>query len=227
MISYIFQIGIVFITFQGLWWVFLFVIKLIVGAADVERVQRIEKLLKPVSLVLLTALAAVKSIEFLEKGELMLGTYVYPALGAVLLYLYLMEKVRSKKARFTFVNGRLQVVSEKQSRSDQLIVYCLIALYGVFVFMPYTVQNPFTSWLGTTINDLYDTPVIGWIIGLLGVFFLLRMIFMGIALVAKLFSRVDQHRQQRAEAKENDFVDYEIVEDDDEEPQDRGNLLGQ
>lgn len=230
MIAYIFEIGIVFITFHILWWLFLFLIKQIVGGDQPKRIEQIETMLKPISLVILTALAAVKSIEFIEPKDAAWVQYVYMAVGAFLLYSYLLEKMRKGKAKMKVVNGRIQVERVQQSGLDKIILYSLVGLFFLFTIVPTTVTNPFTTGLGQVIKDIYDTPIIGWVIGFMGVFFLIRMIFMGIITIGQMVRKVtptpppnDPTRDPSADS--DGFVDYEIIEDEDEEPENRGNLL--
>jgi hypothetical protein len=226
LISYIFEIGIVFITFHLLWWLFLFFIKQLMGVDKQAQLAKAEAILKPVGLVILTALAGIKTLEFIAKSDLSFAMGLYLGLGAFLLYTYLLEKMRKGKAKMAFVQGRIQVDQVKQSKSDKIIVYGLIALFFLFVLLPQTVVNPFTTGLSKIINDVYETPIIGWIIGFGGVFFLARMVIMGIATIGQLFRKIsNQQPPNQQKTDDGGFVDYEIVEDDEPEPDDRGNRL--
>jgi hypothetical protein len=226
LIAYIFEIGIVFITFHGLWLLFLFLIRQVMGVERQAQLAKTEAILKPVGLVILTALAAIKTIEFIELSGKSWSLGLYVGLGAFLLYTYLLEKMRKGKAKMAFQQGRLQMEQVKQSTSDKIIVYALIGLFFLFVLMPQTVVNQFTTGLSEVIKDIYETPVIGWIIGFMGVFFLLRMVVMGIATIGQLIRKVSN--QPPANQQNNDdgeFVDYEIVEDDEPDSQDNGHRL--
>lgn len=210
-----------------LWLIFLFIVKQLLGVNRQAQINKTEAVLKPIGLVILTALAGMKTQEFILKSDLSWAIGLYTALGAFLLYTYLLEKMRKGKAKMTFVNGRPQITQIKQSTSDKIILYALVALFFLFVTMPQTVINPFTTGLSQVINDIYETPIIGWIIGFMGVFFLLRMAVMGIATIGQLFRTISNQDPVTApnNNNEDEFVDYEIVEDDEPESEDKGHRL--
>lgn len=223
--GFIFHIGIVFITFHIIWWLFMFVLKGFLGREKTGRIKSVENLLKPISLVLLAAVAALKAHEFVEDSSAPWHIYVYAAIGVFLLLAYLIEKMRKSPVQIRINNGRIDVGHSTQSTSDKVLLGIISALFILFIVRPELVRNPFTLWLSQAIHDIYETPVIGWVIAIMGAFFLVRMILVAIVSLQNLTGKVKQQQQRRKDGTDSEgFTDYEIVDDDPDEPTD-GPLL--
>ncbi len=226
-LRYIFHLGIVFIIFDLIWWFFIVVLTAAVGREQKAKIENF--VLKPLSYYLLVTAAAVSALSFIEKQESAVSAYTYGIIGLMTLYFYLAGKLRKKRIKIMF-NNVAQNEPPKTTRYDGIFLLLAVGLFVASVFYPPMAKTPVTDWLLQTISDIYDTPVIGWIIGLVGVFFLIRMIIIGITMSNKLIGRLfepgdrkSRQQQQDPYANDGEFVDYEVVEDDDDdEPTNNG-----
>ena len=181
------------------------------GRERVALATRVERILKPAGLLLLVILAALKASEFVKEAAAPWAIWVYGIIGALLVYAYLLEKMRKGRLNVKFQGGRLNVDRPEQGLYEKVFLYTLTALFVFFLIKPEFVDNVFTRAISDSIKSLYEKPVIGWVIGFIGVFFLLRMIVVGLATVSQLFSKVS--KQPNEQRPSDGFDDYEIVED--------------
>ena len=70
------------------------------------------------------------------------------------------------------------------------LVGLTLIFYASSFNYPLLIDNSINQWFLESINDFYDTIIIGWIIGCIGFFFLVNMIFKGINATGFLFQTI-------------------------------------
>jgi len=117
------------------------------------------------------------------------------------------------RAVMNFERKRVQVM-----RFDGYLLIGSVALFLVTLALPDIAANPVNNGFRTFIDNVYKTPVIGWIVGLGAVFYMLHIIFKGLRttdyLVNLLFYPNRVRRGSAAMAGQEDdaeYVDYEEI----------------
>ncbi len=227
LIYYIFHIGIVFIIFHFIWRLFVFAVKQAYGPNNRKGALKLERMLKPVSMVLLTAVAAMKAHEFVKIATADWAIYVYAATGAFLVHAYLLERVRKLPEMHFSLKGGLEInLLVEPTLTDKVLHWVCPVLFIVFIAFPEWVTNAFTVGLSNYISDIYNIPVIGWVIALMGFFFLVRMVLAALNTFSHIFKQVSpQADKSKKSDNREEFTDYKIVEEDAPDSNPSGNQL--
>lgn len=173
-------------------------------------------LLKAGSMYFLAALTATLTIPTQKVS--------YAIIGGLVLYSYLSGKLERQRITFQ-INNRFQQFGKTDNlKIEGMLLLLTMIFYGFAIAYPQLAVNKATHWFYTSINSIYDTPVIGWIIAVIGVFFLISMIFRSIVTTNKLLNMLagnapvsGNNADKSRDADDDGFTDYEIVEDDEEE----------
>lgn len=183
-----------------------------------------EHLLKSVNHFLIATLAASfalnKSIEDGVNGS----GYIVATL--IMLYLYMVGKLERRQMIFQMQQGfggqMKSMIRPINYRVGMIYMGLTLVFYSVCIFYPQIVHNGFTQWFYQSIQDFYDTPIIKWILMVVGFFFLLNILFRGLIQTQKLINGItNPNASNNNDEFPNDngddgFVDYEVVEEDEE-----------
>lgn len=184
--------------------------------AFVTEVGKTEKyILRLTQAYFLASMTAIATIDFgLDhnvKAPFLIAT------GIVVLFLYLLSKIeqRKKMMQFSMQFNRNEIKFSKSNlKYDVFIAVLTVAFYVVAIFYKPMVKNVANDWVYNAINNIYETPIIGWIIGLIGVFFIFSIFIKG--LVALQLISGQMNNLFTGNKSDDDFVDYEEVEEDQE-----------
>ena len=167
-------------------------------------------------------LASVSALATINYSQTYDSHFVLMITGVVVLFLYLINKIeqRRKMMQFSFQMNR-DVVNFNSStlKYDVLIAFATVILYIFSVYNPPIVESAINNWLFEAINSLYNAFFIGWIIGILGVFFIISIFFKGLVsfqLIYRQFSEMINGKTKPAFDEKEGFTDYEIVEEETE-----------
>ncbi len=211
MLSFAFFLGVVFITFNFLWSLFTFVLGAFIG-----EVGKTEKyILRITQAYFLASMTALATIDF--GNEHQSRVIILLATGIVTLFLYLISKIEQRKnmIQFNLQLNRKEIRFSKNNLKYDVLIACLtVSFYGFSVFYLPMVDNVANQWFFETIQNLYATPIIGWIIGFIGIFFIISIFIKGIVAVQLVFDQVGNLFGSNTPKDDDDFVDYEEVEDD-------------
>lgn len=213
LLNFLFSIGIVFIILSFIWGLFMLVLNVFTLG---ERKGVFEEyLLKAVNFYILASLTAMVALE--QSTYYATSHYGYEVAGGIMLYLYLVSKFERQRFKFMVQSGMrgMQMHQEQTSRTaNTVFLVGTLALYITSLGFPEIINNNINQWFITTIRDIYDTPIIGFIIKVIGFFFLLNIIFRGIQqtqlLIAKINNKIEGNSNHKKD--DDDFDDYEIVE---------------
>ncbi len=219
LLKYIFGLGIVFIVFSLIWGFFMFLYRLITGFQSRGRIEIY--IFQLVNLYLLVSLSAMQTLEYIEKPQS--PRIFLTIIGMLVLYSYLTGRLERRRLIIQFNNR--QVVQEKPNlAAESLSIIASLVYFSFCLTHPHIMENDVNLWFYGTIREIYDTPVIGWIIGLIGVFFLLIMLIKSVVVTAGLISSFmdilsgNYSRRNRNDDDRHDndggFTDYEEIRDD-------------
>lgn len=219
MINYIFQIGIIYIVFSLIWSFFLLLYNMLVGFRASGGWQTF--LMKGVKTYFLISIVAMFTIIYMRDPHH--SAPLIATVGLLTLYSYLVGRLQQKKMVLQ-INNRFGNFSNSGINAD-LRIESMLIVTGLVYFTVCLYDNsiPFNKvngWFYTTIHDIYETPIIGWIIGFFGILFLLSTILKAILVTAMFINNfqaiISGNKNKRNDNNSNDsndeFTDFEIME---------------
>ena len=191
-LSYIFFLGIIYIVFSIIWFFIALLPKYAFGNKENNTQNTIlNYTIKAAQFYFLASLTAIKALEFILKENIdpKQGP-LYIIIGGIVLYLYLAGKLERSKMMFQFRSNLGGENSQNTSKYEPHLVGLTLIFYTISFNYPLLIENPINQWFLESINDFYNTVIIGWIIGIIGFFFLINMIFKGINATGFLFQTI-------------------------------------
>ncbi len=215
MFKFAFLLGIVFICFNIIWFLFSTLLKAILG-----KTGNVEKYILRISQsYFLASVAALATINYSCPIYSIGGLVV---LGSIILFLYLINKIEQRRKVMQFnmqLNKDYVSFNSSTLKYDVIIAILTVCFYIYASYYPSCVQNGVNDWLYASINSLYNAFFIGWIIGIIGVFFIISIFmkgFISFQLIYRQFSEMINGKKAPAFDENEGFTDFEIVEEDDE-----------
>lgn len=196
--KYIYYLGIVYVVFSLIWFFIAQGLKLILRSGREEQPWE-GYVLKSIQYYFIASLTLLKASEYLQqKPELYQNPALLYILGGIVLYLYLYGKYeRTKqfsglKATFSMMrNGKVSTIStEEKTKYEPHIIGVIILFYLISVQFPVLVDHKLNFWFLNNINDFYNTFLIKWILGIIGFFFMISMVFKGLSATGELIQIV-------------------------------------
>lgn len=180
--KYIFFLGIIYIVFSIIWFFIALLPKYILGSKQ-ENTQNtvLNYIIKAAQYYFLASLTAIKALDYIieENIDQSQGP-LFVVIGGIVLYLYLAGKLERNKMMFQLQSNLTNAKSGSSLKYEPHLVGLTLILYAVsFSYLP-LIQHPINEWFLASIDDFYNTIIIGWIIGFIGFFFLISMVFKGI-----------------------------------------------
>lgn len=136
-------------------------------------------------------------------------------LAAVVLLTYFLGKMEQKQMQMRFfqmgMNGmQLNRKTTYNQRAEIAVIIIALLIYSCFWFKPELAYNPLSIWFHTSITDIADTPVFGFIFKIIGFFFMLTIIFRFVNAFTQLINgnRVSSNGVNQ---KNDDFDDFEEI----------------
>ena len=214
MISYIFHIGIIYIVFSLIWTFFLLIYNLFVGFTQSNSWQTF--VIKSVKTYFLISILAIYTIHFMRDPR-----YSAPfiaTVGLLTLYSYLVGRLQ-RKQMILQINNRMGNFGNAGQNADMRLEMILVALgliyFTICLFDHSLPFNKINNWFYRAVNDIYETPVIGWIIGFFGILFLISVLVKAFLATALFIQRITAGNKPNDRDKNNnnndDYTDYEII----------------
>lgn len=214
MFQFAFLLGIVFICFNLIWFLFSSLLKLVLG-----KTGEVEKYILRVSQSYF--LASVSALATINYGEHFYSLNVLVILGSVILFLYLINKIEQRKKMMQFnmqLNKDYVTFNSLNLKYDIIVAILTVIFYVYAVYSPSCVQNGVNDWLYEAITNLYNMFFIGFVIGIIGVFFIISIFikgFVSFQILYNQFSEMINGKKATAFDETEGYTDYEIVEEDD------------
>lgn len=203
-----FRIGVILAIFGFLWGIVQLVLMLFTGSSQQQRT-----LLLSVKYFFLGQVLALFCYD--QSTELSLqGTSV--VISALLLAFYFIQKAQNRQKKnvlFSMVRNGMpvqQATTPNKAIEIGLIVWGMVC-FTVFVLFPEYAENGITDWFKSSIIDLEDAPIFGFIFKIIGFFFLLNLIFKTIQSIQVLVSGKRPIEDPINQRDDDDFDDYEEI----------------
>lgn len=181
LLNYIFFLGIIYIVFSIIWFFIALLPKyVLVNKENNTQNTILNYTIKAAQFYFLASLTAIKALDFINENIESNQGPLYIIIGGIVLYLYLAGKIERSKMMSQLRSNLGNSNSSNVSKYEPHLIGLTLILYAIsFNYLP-LIQNPINQWFLESINDFYDTIIIGWIIGIIGFFFLISMVFKGI-----------------------------------------------
>jgi len=214
MIEFAFLLGVVFISFNLIWVFFTFLLKQILGATG-----NVEKyILRITQGYFLASVTALATLNYEESSDS--NSRIYLIVGAFVLFFYLINKMeqRKKRLQFSMQFNREQVNFKPENlKFDILIAIVTVGLFVVSYLNPNAVQTPINIWIFTQIESILGAFFIGWIIKVIGVFFIIGIFFSGINTIQTVYNQLSNMingKSKNTSGNSEEFTDFEFVEEE-------------
>lgn len=131
--------------------------------------------------------------------------------GGITLFFYLLGRFRTQQLTFTNRLNKEQIPhTENTKLQQQIFIGSGLLLYFLSITYPDIFYYSFLYRLFDFIHSIYKTPLIGWVIGLIGFFFMLNTVLKSINAFSSFFER--RNKGEEALNDESDkFDDYTEV----------------
>lgn len=223
--SYIFFLGIVYISFSLIWGFFWLLFKLLTLSGSGNRLE--SYILKGLNLYFLSSLTAMKALDYMSGKDMdIVSQRAYLITGAVVLYLYLYGKMERGRFKMQVSGSFRNIRVTHKLKGEEWLIPLALLLYSFSMLYPQILDNRINNWFYQSIGDLYNAPIIGWIIGFVGILFLIGMIFNGLAATGRLFQRIADLISGKpprnggsggfSSGSSETFSDFEVVEEDED-----------
>ena len=191
-LKYIFFLGIIYIVFSIIWFFIALLPKyVLVNKENNTQNTILNYTIKAAQFYFLASLTAIKALDFILKENIDTNQGpLYIIIGGIVLYLYLAGKLERSKMMFQFRSNLGGGNSQNTSKYEPHLVGLTLIFYTISFNYPPLIENPINQWFLDSINDFYNTVIIGWIIGIIGFFFLISMVFKGINATGFLFQTI-------------------------------------
>lgn len=177
--QFLFYLGIINIVFSFLWkWVFVLPTAFLFSVLKFDFGMRFVKIF---GVYLMVSLVTLLTLSALGETPSVLSIIFYPLLGAFVIFMSLaINQYEARKQAYQSYDYELMAHIKKESNFEAIVLIGSVLFYIFVLFVPVISANALIVFLFTAIQWVYNIPVIGWIIGIGGVFFLINTIFHGL-----------------------------------------------
>jgi hypothetical protein len=190
-LSYIFFLGIIYIVFSIIWFFIALLPKYAFGNKENNLQNTIlNYTIKAVQFYFLASLTAIKALEFIDEQTDPNQRPLYIVIGGIVLYLYLAGKIERSKMMSQLRSNLGNSNSSIASKYEPHLIGLTLISYAISFSYPQLIQNSVNQWFLVSIDDFYNTVIIGWIIGIIGFFFLISMVLKGVNATGFLFQTI-------------------------------------
>lgn len=222
MINYIFQIGIIYIVFSLIWAFFLFLYNMLTGFGGNKGWQTFAiKCIKTYFLVSLVAIFTISYMSVPKHSAPLIAT-----VGLLTLYSYMMGRLQQQRMIIQINNrmGNFAKAPNVDMRAELLLIVAGLVYFTMCLYNHQLPVNKANLWFFGAVHDIYDTPVIGWVIGFFGILFLVATLLRAALATVMLIQRFqdfisgnnkgNNNRNDRNDRNNNNdgYSDYEVVE---------------
>lgn len=224
-LKFIFYLGVIYITVDILWNLFVFGLRILLGIDYQDRV--IYFVLKGLSLYILVALTAVTTNRYLVGIDSRIAYFGYPLIGFFVLYFYVTSSMQKSRMKAQI---KMDMQAMRRMQYNGIFLFAALAFYLISLYRPEINETRFTEWLFATIDDIYDLWLFRIIIGFLAIIFLVNMLVKGFLMTRLLIFSIfgipqnprsnfakrllEEQRKAKEQEVEVEDVEYEVIEDD-------------
>lgn len=209
--EYIFYIGFINIVFSSGWKLLATVISSLLKDVGVNK-DATFLVFKTVGYYILVSLVALVTVSHMEATYKM-AAMAYAIVGTFVVYATIASNLERNRWRavMNYERKRIQVM-----RYDGYLLMACIVLFIITLLQPGIAQLQPLHWLLHTIDTIFQTPVLKWVIGFFAFFYMLSIIFRGIKFSDEVFALITNRKKPVNEDQSDNqgYTDYEEVTDD-------------
>ena len=208
----IFYIGVINIVFSSGWKLLATVISSLLKDIGINK-DATFLVFKTVGYYILVSLIALVTVSHMEATYKM-AAMAYAIVGTFVIYATIASNLERNRWRavMNYERKRVQVM-----RYDGYLLMACIVLFIITLLQPGIAQLQPLLWLLHTIDTIFQTPLLKWVIGFFAFIYMLSIIFRGIKFSDEVFALITNRKKpNQADAQENQgYTDYEEITDDD------------
>jgi hypothetical protein len=215
MIEYIFRIGIIYIVFSFIWAFFLLLYNMMTGFNTGSVWQTF--IMKTVKMYFLISIVAIFTISYMHNPKYS-GPFI-ATVGLLTLYSYMVGRLQQKRMIIQINNrmGNMSNAPVVDMRMESLLIIAGLIYFTLCLYNTSLPVNAANLWFSKAVDDIYSTPVIGWIISFFGIIFLLFTLLKAAMFTVVLLNRITGGKQNNNNDGNNPggndgYTDYEVME---------------
>ena len=207
LVEHIFHLCIVYILFNMIWGLLVQLPKLLITGLSSN--STLDHSVKAIRYLLLSTLTYSSTLLFMENHPTLNPISLY-IISGLILSIYLAGKLNKKPSIFKFASsittnlnfGKKKPAKEKLNY-EKHIVGLSIVTFASCVGIPFLGgnlgENPLNIWFLDTIKEIYETPILEWLIGFAGIVFMLSMLQKGVVTIQELALKISGKKSPKKE----------------------------
>lgn len=211
LLNFIFRLGVVFAIYGFIWGLIELGLSLLSGGRQRQLVEfYIIKTVKYFFLVNVTFLICANGTfeDLNSQSQLVFGTIV--------LLMYFIGRLQNSQNRQVLfqvaANGILRNRSKFNFRAEVGVIVFALVIFLLFWKFPEYANNPLSKWFETSILEIEDTPIFGFIFKVIGFFFLISILMRMVNAFMFLISGRAFEKKKPENKDDSDFDSWEEVE---------------
>ena len=211
--EYIFYLGVINIVFSAGWKILATVISSLLNDIGINK-ETSFLVFKTLGYYILVSMAAMVTVIHMEQTY-SLAAMAYAITGTFVIYATIASNLERNRWRavMNYERKRIRVM-----RFDGYLLMACIVLFIVTLLKPEIANIPPHTWILTTIDKIFNTSILKYIIGFFAFFYMLNIIFRGIKASDEVFALLfNRKRSKTTTGNNNDdgsYTEYEEVTDD-------------
>lgn len=211
--EYIFYLGVINIVFSAGWKLLATIISSLLNDIGINK-ETSFLVFKTLGYYILVSMAAMVTVTHMEQTY-SLAAMAYAITGTFVIYATIASNLERNRWRavMNYERKRIRVM-----RFDGYLLMACIVLFIVTLLKPEIANIPPHTWILTTIDKIFNTSILKYIIGFFAFFYMLNIIFRGIKasdeVFALLFNRKRNKTANGTNSDDGSYTDYEEVTDD-------------
>lgn len=209
--EYIFYIGVINIVFSAGWKLLATLVSNLINDIGINKDASF-LFFKTVGYYILVSLVALVTIQHME-ATYQIAAMAYAITGTFVIYATIASNLERNRFRavMNYERKRIQVM-----RYDgYLLMACIVLFIGTLI-QPAIADIQPLHWLLSTIDRIFNTVVLKWIIGFFAFFYMINIIFRGIKFSDEVFAIIFNRKKQSPDKTDRDpegYTSYEEVDD--------------
>jgi len=211
--EYIFYLGVINIVFSAGWKILATIISSLLNDIGINK-ETSFLVFKTLGYYILVSMAAMVTVTHMEQTY-NLAAMAYAITGTFVIYATIASNLERNRWRavMNYERKRIRVM-----RFDGYLLMACIVLFIVTLLKPEIANIPPHTWILTTIDKIFNTSILKYIIGFFAFFYMLNIIFRGIKASDEVFALLfNRKRNKTTTGTQNDdgsYTEYEEITDD-------------
>ncbi len=211
--EYIFYLGVINIVFSAGWKILATIISSLLNDIGINK-ETSFLVFKTLGYYILVSMAAMVTVTHMEQTY-SLAAMAYAITGTFVIYATIASNLERNRWRavMNYERKRIRVM-----RFDGYLLMASIVLFIVTLLKPEIANIPPHTWILTTIDKIFNTSILKYIIGFFAFFYMLNIIFRGIKasdeVFALLFNRKRNKTNTGTPNDDGTYTEYEEITDD-------------